>query len=90
MASLIEVFILTVPSAVQNILIMPVNGMVRRLKISWDEPTYPNAKVLHYTILITNLMTDNTWNRTIGDKGSLSVQSETLGKIVLVLLKYSL
>ena len=81
------VFVLTVPSAVQNILIMPVNGMVRRLKISWDEPTYPNV---NYTILITNLMTDSTWNRTIGDKGGLSVQSETLGKIVLILLKYSL
>ena len=77
-----------VPSAVQNILIMPVNGLVRRLNISWDEPTYPNAKVLNYTILITNLMTDSTWNRTIGDKGSLTVQSETLGKIVLILLKY--
>ena len=79
------VFVLTVPSSVQNILIMTVNGIVMRLEISWDEPTYPNAKVLNYTILITNLMTESTWNRTIGDKGSLTVQSEILGKIDLIL-----
>ena len=62
--------------------------MERKLKISWEEPAEPNDYTLNYTVTITDISTGTELRRTsVVNVDQLKTLTETLGKIVLNVLK---